>query len=164
MSKKLSGGCVCGATRYRLTSAPLFAHACHCSDCRRQSGAPFIVNAMIEADRIVVAKGQPEPTPAPSSTKSAHHVFRCPDCRAPLWSRYGVKAPMRYLRTASLDEPDAVPPRAHIFVRSKAAWLTLNDGLPQFKTWYDRRKIWPAESLARLAAARESQSVAGARK
>lgn len=153
-AKALAGGCACGELRYKLTSTPLFAHCCHCRDCQRAAGAPFIVNAMIEADRIVVTKGAPSTSPAPSSTKSAHHVFRCPTCQAPLWSRYGLKAPLRYLRVASLDDPDALTPGAHIFVRSRAPWLALDDAIPAYRTWYKPEKLWPPESLARLAAAK----------
>ena len=48
------GGCACGAVRYRLTSAPMFVHCCHCRDCQRQTGSAFVLNALIETDRIVI--------------------------------------------------------------------------------------------------------------
>lgn len=157
MKNRLEGGCVCGAMRYRLTATPLFVHACHCSDCRRATGAPFIVNAMIEENKLIMAKGEPAPVAVPSSTRSAHHVFRCHTCQTPLFSRYGVRAPLRYVRAATLDDPDLAPPGAHIFVRSKASWLTLDDESPKYRAWYDREKLWPAASLRRLEAARAAQ-------
>jgi hypothetical protein len=153
-ARTFPGGCVCGATRFALKAAPLFVHCCHCRDCQRQSGAPFIVNAMIEAVKIAVTKGDPLAVAVPSSSSSAHHVFRCPDCASPLWSRYGVRAPMRYVRAAALDTPEQFPPQAHIFVRSKAPWLAIDDTIPAYQRWYDRAKLWPAPSLERLAAAR----------
>jgi hypothetical protein len=66
---------------------------------------------------------------------------------------------MRYLRAATLDEPDLAPPCAHIFVRSKADWLTLADDIPQYRGWYDREKLWPTSSLRRLEAARAAQQI-----
>ena len=48
------GGCTCRAVRYRLTSKPMFVHCCHCSWCQRETGASFALNAMIEADRVVL--------------------------------------------------------------------------------------------------------------
>ena len=52
MAENLEGGCACGAVRYRLTSAPMFVHCCHCRDCQRQTGSAFVLNALIEADRV----------------------------------------------------------------------------------------------------------------
>ena len=50
-SYPIEGGCDCGSVRYRLLSAPLFVHCCHCRWCQRESGSAFALNAMIEADR-----------------------------------------------------------------------------------------------------------------
>ena len=54
------GGCTCRAVRYRLSSRPLFVHCCHCRWCQRETGASFALNAMIEADRVLLLQGQPE--------------------------------------------------------------------------------------------------------
>ena len=56
----LEGGCTCGAVRYRMTSGPLIVHCCHCRWCQRETGAAFALNAMIEADRVVLLSGEPE--------------------------------------------------------------------------------------------------------
>src|SRR6476659_8468424 len=56
------GGCACGAVRYRLTSEPLFVHCCHCLNCHRQTGSAFVINLLIEADRVIV-DGAPPPGP-----------------------------------------------------------------------------------------------------
>ena len=62
MTEKLSGGCACGAVRYALTSAPMFVHCCHCLDCQRQTGSAFVLNALIETDRIQLLSSHPEPS------------------------------------------------------------------------------------------------------
>src|SRR5260370_26076799 len=51
-SNVLEGGCACGEVRYRLTSEPLFTHCCHCLNCQRQTGNAFVINLLIEADRV----------------------------------------------------------------------------------------------------------------
>src|SRR6185436_14542995 len=53
------GGCACGEIRYRLASDPLFVHCCHCLNCQRQTGSAFVVNLLIEADRVEVLAGKP---------------------------------------------------------------------------------------------------------
>src|SRR4029450_1325879 len=52
MSVLREGGCSCGAVRYRLASDPLFTHCCHCLNCQRQTGSAFVINLLIEADRV----------------------------------------------------------------------------------------------------------------
>jgi|SRR5439155_14084455 len=52
MAVPRQGGCACGSVRYRLTSDPLFTHCCHCLNCQRQTGSAFVVNVLIEADRM----------------------------------------------------------------------------------------------------------------
>jgi hypothetical protein len=57
MSAPREGGCACGAVRYRLTSDPLFTHCCHCLNCQRQTGSAFVINLLIEADRVELLAG-----------------------------------------------------------------------------------------------------------
>ena len=59
MAQGVEGGCACGAVRYRLSSAPMFVHCCHCRDCQRQTGSAFVINALIETERIGLLAGDP---------------------------------------------------------------------------------------------------------
>ena len=61
------GGCACGEVRYRLRSKPMFVHCCHCRDCQRQTGSAFVLNALIETDRVQLLSGGTEAVPAPLS-------------------------------------------------------------------------------------------------
>ena len=67
---ELEGGCSCGAVRYRLSSKPMFVHCCHCLDCQRQTGSAFVLNALIETDRIECVSGEPIPPTAAALTIS----------------------------------------------------------------------------------------------
>ena len=60
---------------------------------------------------------------------------------------------MRFVRVATLDEPHAIQPDAHINTRSRVPWVTLPEDIPAFEVYYDTPKQWSPESLARLAAA-----------
>ena len=57
MAETFEGGCACGNLRYRLSSAPMFVNCCHCRDCQRQTGSAFVINAVIETDRIALLSG-----------------------------------------------------------------------------------------------------------
>ena len=148
---QLAGSCFCGAVAYRLSAAPMFVHCCHCTDCQTQTGGAFAINALIERDRIVLAPGSAEPVPVAMKTESGrpHHICRCPVCWTALWSHYGGLSQLAFLRVSTIKRPHGIVPDVHIYTRSKLPWVTLPPGARAFEAYYDSRKEWPAESLAR---------------
>ena len=150
----LQGGCACGAVRYRLKSRPMFVHCCHCADCQRQVGSAFVINALIETDRIEVLSGELVPTAMPTESGRPHIVYRCKICGTTIWSDYGDRKVMSFLRATTLDDRAALTPDVHIFTRSKLPWVTLPQGARAFEVYYDMAQEWPPESLARRAALR----------
>jgi len=149
------GGCTCRQVRYRMTSRPLFVHCCHCRWCQRETGSAFVLNAMIEADRVELLSGQPEMVLTPSESGKGQKIWRCPTCRIAVWSNYpGAGDAVRFVRVGTLDNPDALPPDIHIFTSSKQPWLTLPPGAKAVPEYYDARTMWPPESLERYRALR----------
>jgi hypothetical protein len=149
------GGCACGQVRYRMTERPLFVHCCHCTRCQRETGGPFAHHVMIEFSHWAVTAGEPEFVLVPTDSGGKHWVARCPTCRTALWNEHGSRTAItRYVRVGTFDAPNAFPPRAHIYVRSKQEWVRLDDAVPAFRSHYDAGKVWPADSLARYEAAR----------
>ncbi|MBM3569040.1 MAG: GFA family protein [Alphaproteobacteria bacterium] len=147
------GRCTCGQVRYRLTGRPLFVHCCHCRWCQRETGSAFVLNAMIEADRVTIVAGEPEIVLTPTLSGKGQKIARCPSCRVALWSNYaGAGDAVRFVRVGTLDNPDALPPDIHIYTRSKQPWVILPPGVPAVPEYYDREKYWPADSLARRRA------------
>ncbi len=116
----LEGGCDCRYVRYRMTTAPLFVHCCHCRWCQRETGSAFVLNAMIEADRVQLLGAEPEIVDTPSASGLGQKIARCPRCCIAVWSHYAGAGPMvRFVRVGTLDEPDQLPPDIHIFTESK---------------------------------------------
>ena len=151
MSVPREGGCACGAVRYRLTSDPLFTHCCHCVNCQRQTGSAFVINLLIETDRVEILAGDPQPVDVPRDDGSTQRIFRCPTCQVAVFSEYG-RPEVRFVRAGTLDRPSSVEPDVHIFTRSKLSWVTLPDSAPVFDVYYDVKALWPAASLERLDA------------
>ncbi len=147
----MEGGCACGAVRYRLTSEPMFVHCCHCLNCQRQTGSAFVINALIESDRVELLAGEPVAVDAPRDDGSAQRVFRCPTCQVAVYSEYG-RTEVKFVRAGTLDQPSSVSPDVHIFTRSKLPWVTLPEAVPAVEVYYDRHELWPAASLERLDA------------
>jgi hypothetical protein len=152
MADELEGGCACGAVRYRLGSAPMFVHCCHCRDCQRQTGSAFVINALIETDRISLLSGNPVPVAVPTDSGRPHEIYRCPACQTALWSDYGRRSALRFVRVGTLDDPAALSPDVHIYTRSRLPWVRLPEDVPAFDAYYDMKTLWPAASLERRRA------------
>ena len=151
MSVSLDGGCACGSVRYRLTDEPLFVHCCHCLNCQRQTGSAFVINVLIETDRVELVAGEPQVVDVPRDDGSAQRIYRCPDCQVAVYSQY-TWPQLRFVRAGTLDEPSSVSPDVHIFTRSKLPWIELPPDVPAFEIYYDRESLWPAASNARIEA------------
>jgi hypothetical protein len=152
MTKKLAGGCACGSIRYELLAQPMFVNCCHCDDCQRLTGSAFVINAIIEAQRIKLTRGKPVAVPVPRE-HGPHDIYRCGKCQTALWSDYGHRPNLRFVRVGTLDDAGALQPDAHIFTRWKVKWLKLPKTTPSFRDYYDTGKLWPKASLERLNAA-----------
>ena len=149
----IEGGCTCRSVRYRLASAPLFVHCCHCRWCQRETGSAFAINALIESNRVEVLSGRPDAVPTPSNSGRGQTIVRCPECRVALWSHYaGGGTAFSFVRVGTLDNPDLLPPDIHIFTSSKQPWVMLPSDVPAVAEYYDRGAHWPAESLERRRA------------
>lgn len=151
----LEGGCACGEVRYRMKAPPMYVHCCHCRWCQRETGSAFVLNAMIEADRVEILQGAPAVVLTPSESGKGQKIARCPRCHVALWSNYaGAGDRIHFVRVGTLDDPDRLPPDIHIFTASKQPWFELPAGALAFPEYYDREACWPAESLARRKALR----------
>jgi hypothetical protein len=147
------GGCTCRAVRYRMMSAPMFVHCCHCTWCQRETGASFALNAMIEADRVILLQGKPEVVDTPSNSGKGQKIARCPTCRIALWSNYGGAGDLvRFVRVGTLDEPGRLPPDIHIFTSTKQPWVVIPPGMPAVPEYYKSADYWPAQSIERRKA------------
>ncbi|MCZ6559912.1 MAG: GFA family protein [Gammaproteobacteria bacterium] len=145
------GGCTCRQVRYRMTSNPLIVHCCHCRWCQRETGSAFVINAMIEADRVAVMTGEVEIIDTPSDSGNGQRISRCPECHVAVWSNYSSDA-IHCVRVGTLDEPDRLPPDIHIFTASRQSWVVLPPEIPAVEEYYETSDVWSADSLARMAA------------
>lgn len=127
-ARSLSGGCLCGAVSYRVADRFAYALNCHCSQCRRATGAAFKPFAGIPAGELRITRG--EDVLAAFGDDSGKDI-RCGTCGSLLYSivRDGAWA---HVTLGSLADTPAIRPTAHIFVGSKAPWFEITDDLPQF--------------------------------
>jgi hypothetical protein len=135
--------------RYELLAKPMFVNCCHCIDCQRSTGSAFVLNAIIETRAIKVVRGKPVAVEVPRDD-NVHDIYRCPKCQVAVWSDYGRRPELRFVRVATLDDPNALEPDVHIFTRRKVKWVKLPKGTPAFRDYYNTRELWPKASFKRL--------------
>jgi len=124
----LQGGCFCGRIRYEVTGIPFHETNCHCSICRRTTGAPFVAWFSVRPSEFRWLSGRP--SRFRSSTQATRSF--CAHCGTQLtFEDHGYPDEID-VTTSSLNLPDAVPPRDHTHVSSRLPWIALADGLPQF--------------------------------
>ena len=147
----LEGGCSCGAIRYKLTNTPMIVHACHCRNCQRITGGPFVINIWIEKKFVEPSGAPPKSITLKGGTGRDHEAFFCDTCGTYVWSRYSIvpTGESLFVRAGTLDNPDAVKPDVHIFTRSKLPWLKLPENALAFETGYKLDNVWPEASKER---------------
>lgn len=128
MFEPLDGGCLCGAVRFRVTAPPVDGVYCHCRMCQRSSGAPAQATAEIPIDGFVIIRG--EPKAYRSSDWGVRHF--CADCGSQLTFRLAVDPTHVSLNVPTLDRPETLPPRRHIWCSSQLPWFRVSDDLPRY--------------------------------
>jgi hypothetical protein len=132
MENRFAGGCLCGAVRYVLTAAPNYVYFCHCLDCQRESGSPFVTDMNIDAATLQIAGPLTRYTRTGDSGKSIHRNF-CTLCGTTLLTEFDVDPEHVSIKACSLDDPSWLEPDRHLFTSRMQPWLKLNDGLMQYE-------------------------------
>ncbi|MBN9087083.1 MAG: GFA family protein [Reyranella sp.] len=137
MAKTLAGRCYCGAIHYAVADEFAYAMNCHCSGCRRTTGAAFKPFAGIERGKFAVTQGQDKLLIHGRDVEEAHNAH-CGTCGSFL---YSLVRDGQYIHVAlgSLADEPTIRPTHHIFVGSKAPWFTITDDLPQYEEHMVRR-------------------------
>jgi hypothetical protein len=128
-----TGGCLCGAVRYRALVDPVRAVNCHCPMCRRSSGAAFMTFVHFPAAAFTWTSGQPTRY---RSSAAAERGF-CAVCGSTLSMHEAVLADRVQVSLGSLDRPDLVRPDDHVWTSRQLPWLEVVDDLPRFATISD---------------------------
>ena len=128
MASVLEGGCLCGRIRYQVTGRPSDETICHCSMCRRSTGAPFVAWFTVRPTELRFVRGEP------TRFQSSSHATRsfCSRCGTQLTFQNAKAADEIDLTTCSLDQPEAVPPKDHSWTKTRLSWIELSGGLPEF--------------------------------
>lgn len=129
MTRLHTGGCRCGAITFEASSEPFYTSYCHCSDCRRASGAPVAAFVGFLTSDVTFQGERP-------STYGKHPIKRsfCPTCGAPLAYSDARIEHQIFFMLGAMDHPERYPPSVHGYVSEELPFFHLNDGLPRLET------------------------------
>lgn len=131
MTKKIEGGCRCGAVRYTTDSEPFVTFNCHCSHCQQASGAPFTTAVAVPKDTAKIT-GKKNAYLLTSDRGTPVHRFHCPNCGTYV---YGISEGFdaAAFNAVTLDDPSWVQPEMDVYVSSAQSWTKRDPDLPSFE-------------------------------
>lgn len=132
MKQNLNGSCLCGKISYECEAEPKVQVACHCTDCQKQTGSSYSTIIGVPAESLKINGETRVFTHKGSSGGLVRRNF-CGDCGSPVFTEPDQSPGMLWIKTGTLDNPQAFQPQMHVWCQSRNDWLELGD-VPSFET------------------------------
>ena len=129
----LTGGCACGAIRYRSDEEPIVQLLCHCGDCQRSSGSAFGAAVIVPGDRLTFTAGQPVFYEVRAQSGNAIQRGFCGQCGSPVCARKPGNALIQFLQASSLDDPARFAPTVELWTSRAQPWHPLHPDTLKFE-------------------------------
>lgn len=129
--REVSGGCLCGAVRYRLSAEPLMVAVCHCSTCQKNTGSAFSTNLAVPQEAVEIV-GDDLATYEERADAESPPFLRsfCARCGSPISGRGEAYPGIVFMKAGTLDDPSWVRPTTHIWCSEQQPWVRIDDGVP----------------------------------
>ncbi len=131
MTIPVTGGCLCGAIRYTVSTAISQLRACHCTHCQKGSGTGASVNATIPSASFALTKGAPRRFEDKADSGRTLFRYFCGDCGSPIYSQRATMPEFVALRAGSLDDPAGMKITTHIWTASARSWSWIDPATEQ---------------------------------
>jgi hypothetical protein len=125
MSEEISGGCLCGNIRYKISEQPKIQLLCHCKNCQRQTGSAFSASCLVKRENFDL---QGTPKTYANRGDSGADILRnfCPDCGSALYFEVADTPGSVAVNAGTLDDTSWYKPRANFWTDSKQDWVTID--------------------------------------
>lgn len=125
--QELTGGCMCGAVRYKVVGDPVVSRICWCRTCQKISGNGT-ANALFPTASITVSGTLSSFTSRADSGNEISRYF-CPTCGCHVLAGSAANPHFHVLRIGTLDDPSAIAPQVNIWTSSAPSWACLDSSL-----------------------------------
>ena len=118
-----TGGCLCGAVKYKILAEPYTVYACHCTDCQTSIGSSFTLAMNLPTNGLEILCGEPRVFVRQRADGRKKNIFRCPECLTTLWGVRIQGAEYINIYAGTLDDTSFLKPVAHLWFRSAQPWI-----------------------------------------
>jgi len=131
MRMEITGGCLCGKVRFRITAAPMAMRLCWCRDCQYFAAGNATVNVVFPSNALAV-EGELKDYRSVADSGNVMHRHFCPNCGTPVFSAAESRPHLVIVRNGALDDTGLTRPGATIWTDSAPEWAWIDESLPQF--------------------------------
>ncbi|MEE8443825.1 MAG: GFA family protein [Alphaproteobacteria bacterium] len=128
-----TGGCLCGAIRFRVGGEALRIANCHCDDCRKATGASFATNVFINEADLTILQGTPKSFDHQADSGATMTKQFCGNCGTQLFGRGSRSAGVLHVKVGAIDDAGFVRPAIDVFVSRKLPFIRLSDETEHFE-------------------------------
>ncbi|GIK96607.1 MAG: aldehyde-activating protein [Alphaproteobacteria bacterium] len=129
---EITGGCLCGAVRYRVAAQPITTRTCWCRLCQYIGAGTATVNVCFPSDAVAVTGETKDYCSVADSGNVMHRRF-CPACGTHLFSAAEARPHLVYVRAGTLDDPEIARPEVTIWTSRAPSWACIDDGIPRLE-------------------------------
>lgn len=145
MKLPITGGCVCGAVRYEITAEPLLMLKCHCRDCQRVTGGPYVPAVVVPYRAFRVRQGEIRRFATESENGGRNLRGFCPACGSRLTGAEDAERGVIGVVASSLDDPGIFRPKFDMYVEDAQPWDPMDSSTPKFPRHFSRHALGGAK-------------------
>lgn len=129
---QITGGCLCGAVRFRIAAAPIVTRACWCRLCQYLGAGSSTVNVCFPRESVAV-EGETRDYESVADSGNVMHRRFCPKCGTPLFSEAESRPHLIFVRAGTLDDPEVAKPSATIWTSAAPTWACIDERIPRIE-------------------------------
>ena len=133
----LTGGCQCGALRYRVEADPIRIYCSHCTECRAQSASAFGISVIVPSRAVTLTQGTARIWSRPTASGKVLECAFCPDCGSRIWHVDTPPDGELSIKGGSVDGGVDLSGAWHIWTVSKLPGVAIPEGARQFPRNHD---------------------------
>jgi len=131
MKTPITGSCLCGKLKFRITAEPVGAGNCHCRTCQKSTGSAYLAVLFVPYKALEISGDYREFASQSASGNTLYRGF-CPECGSMVFGRNSGNDKIRPVSVATLDDPSIYQPHMDFWVSDAQPWDTMNPDLPKF--------------------------------
>jgi hypothetical protein len=126
----VTGGCLCGAVRYRITAAPIVTRVCWCRVCQYLAAGNGTVNTCFPSNAITIEGPLADYQRIADSGNVMHRRF-CPTCGTHMFSEAEARSHLIFVRSGTLDDPELAKPSVSGWTSQAPSWACIDATIPR---------------------------------